>query len=110
MLIDKCDIFNISLYRNVQDFSDSNGNIFKINLIDDFNGVVVHLISNDHGLIENIQNLYLAPPLPSVSFPKIDPEEFGSLQGNIDFWFSWLWLPYWKSLTKEQQKKFTVES
>jgi len=108
LLIDHYPIINVQLSKHYQDLTDNNGNILKINFIDDFNGVVVHLISNNHDVIENIQNLKTSPPLPSVSFPDLNPEEYGSLQGNIDFWFTWLWKPYWTSLTSEQQSLLSL--
>ncbi|SJN59079.1 hypothetical protein VR7878_03213 [Vibrio ruber DSM 16370] len=108
LLLHQYSTFNVNLMRHPQDLSDNNGGIFKINLLDDFNGIVVHIISNDHDLIDKIQSLNLAPPLPSVSFPSLNPEEYGSLQGDVDFWFTWLWTPYWVSLTSEQQSQLPL--
>jgi hypothetical protein len=76
--------------------------------LDDFNGNVIHLITNDPALIREIQALNCYPPIPSISFPTLNPEEYGSLQGDLDFWFTWLWLPYWKSLTDKKRSQLNL--
>lgn len=75
----------------------------------DFQGTIVHLLTNSDALIRAIQKAKLRPPRPEVSFPDINPEEFfGSLQGSIEFWWYTFWRIFWHSLTKEEQEKLNL--
>lgn len=74
----------------------------------DFEGTIVHMLTNSTVLIKDIQKAKLPPPRPEVSFPDINPEEFGSLQGNIDFWWHTFWRVFWHSLTEEDQHKLNL--
>ncbi|HIF9380586.1 TPA: hypothetical protein ACX6RR_000378 [Photobacterium damselae] len=93
--------------KEPQDFS-SEQVILKLNVFSDFNGHIVHLITDQTDLVSGIINSNFHPPKPEHSFPDISPLEYGSLQGNLDFWFNWLWLPYWQHLSKEEQKKLAI--
>ncbi|MUK94400.1 hypothetical protein GNP80_18410 [Aliivibrio fischeri] len=95
--------------KEPQDFS-SEQVILKLNVFLDFNGHVVHLITDQTDLISSIINSNFHPPKPELSFPEISPLEYGSLQGNLDFWFNWLWLPYWRHLSKEEQKELAISA
>jgi len=74
-----------------------------------FSGVMPSIISNDCDLIVRIKEAQLQPPMPSTSFPELDPGNYGSLQGDLDFWFYHLWLPFWNSLTPEKQAKLPID-
>lgn len=74
----------------------------------DFHGTVVHMLTSSTALIKDIQKAKLHPPRPEVSFSDISPEEFGSLQGNIDFWWHTFWKIFWHSLTEEEQQKLNL--
>lgn len=74
-----------------------------------FAGTVVSLVSDDLYVLEILQQTRLEPPLPEESFPWIDPEGLGSLQGDIEYWWTYLWLPFWTSLTQEEQSNLELE-
>lgn len=93
--------------REPQDFSNEQV-ILKLNVFSDFNGHVVHIITDQTDLVSGIINSNFHPPKPEHSFPDISPLEYGSLQGNLDFWFNWLWVPYWQHLSKEDQKELAI--
>ncbi|MBV6821292.1 hypothetical protein KWG64_25460 (plasmid) [Rahnella sp. PD12R] len=74
----------------------------------DFGGSVIRLITNSEGLIRKIWAFHTTPPPPWVSFPHIDPDGLGSMQGNLSFWWDWMWLPFWKSMDASEQKKYLI--
>ncbi|WP_447824518.1 hypothetical protein [Aeromonas salmonicida] len=74
-----------------------------------FAGTVVSFASDDLDVLEALQQTKLEPPLPADSFPWIDPEGLGSLQGDVEYWWMHLWLPFWVSLNQEEQLALDLE-
>lgn len=74
-----------------------------------FAGTVVSFASDDLDVLEALQQTKLEPPLPADSFPWIDPEGLGSLQGDMEYWWTYLWLPFWLSLSQERQSELDLE-
>lgn len=74
-----------------------------------FAGTVVSFASDDLDVLEALQQTKLEPPLPADSFPWIDPEGLGSLQGDLEYWWMHLWLPFWVSLNQEEQLALDLE-
>ncbi len=74
-----------------------------------FAGTVVSFASDDLDVLETLQQTKLEPPLPADSFPWIDPEGLGSLQGDVEYWWMHLWLPFWVSLNQEEQLALDLE-
>lgn len=74
-----------------------------------FAGTVVSLASDDLDVLKALQQTRLDPPLPADSFPWIDPEGLGSLQGDMEYWWTYLWLPFWLSLSQEEQSMLDLE-
>lgn len=74
-----------------------------------FAGTIVSFASDDLDVLEALQQTRLEPPLPADSFPWIDPESLGSLQGDIEYWWMHLWLPFWLSLSQEKQSDLELE-
>lgn len=72
----------------------------------DFSGVCINLVTNDNALIMALVNFKSTPPNPWESFPDIDPDTLGSLQGNIDFWCNYFWRPYWLSLSDTERLQY----
>ncbi|UIP28992.1 hypothetical protein [Photobacterium sp. TLY01] len=101
---------SVEVYREVKEIACSDSSIFKLNLLDGFGGCVVHLITNDHSIVDAILDANFSPPEPMISFPDINPDEYGSLQGDIDYWFTWLWVPYWESLTQDERAELNITS
>jgi hypothetical protein len=63
-----------------------------------FNGAVVVVVTNSTVLIEKIDNLHLEPPPPWFAFPNVDPSTLGDLQGSMEYWWDWLFAPFWNAL------------
>nr|WP_317401527.1 hypothetical protein [Plesiomonas shigelloides] len=70
-----------------------------------FAGIIVTVVTNDAQCIEHIQSesRWLAP-MPMEAFPQLNPDEFGSLQGELGYWWEYFWQPFWNSRTEEQQR------
>lgn len=89
--------------------NESGSSSYLLSIKRDFTGIVLSIISNDHNLVVKIKKARLRPPMPSTSFPDIDPDSYGSLQGDLDFWFYHLWLPFWSSLTSEEKEQLPID-
>lgn len=72
----------------------------------DFAGICVLLITNDINLLQQLIAFKAAPPPPWESFPNVDPDTLGSLQGNIEFWCDAFWRPYWFSLNDIERQQY----
>ncbi|MGL5770479.1 MAG: hypothetical protein ACRCYI_11905, partial [Plesiomonas shigelloides] len=70
-----------------------------------FAGIIVTVVTNDAQCVERIQSesCWLAP-MPMEAFPQLNPDDFGSLQGELAYWWEYFWLPFWNSRTEEQQR------
>ncbi|MGI2136148.1 hypothetical protein [Shewanella baltica] len=80
----------------------------QLNQYADFAGICVNLISNDKALLEQLIAFKSTLPHPWESFPDVDPDTLGSLQGNIDFWCNYFWRPYWLSLSVTERLQYPV--
>lgn len=74
----------------------------------DFGGTIVSLVTNDNILVESIVSLKLTPPRPEVSFPELEPEALGSVQGSLEYWWYELWKPFWCSLSPAEQGQLNL--
>lgn len=72
----------------------------------DFAGICILLVSNDIALLQQLIAFKAAPPAPWESFPEVDPDTLGSLQGNIEFWCDTFWRPYWLSLSEAERSQY----
>lgn len=70
-----------------------------------FAGIIVTIVTNDAQCVERIQSesRWLVP-MPMQTFPQLNPDEFGSLQGELAYWWEYFWQPFWNSRTEEQQR------
>lgn len=70
-----------------------------------FAGIIVTVVTNDAQCVERIQSesRWLVP-MPMQTFPQLNPDEFGSLQGELAYWWEYFWQPFWNSRTEEQQR------
>ncbi|QJE02081.1 hypothetical protein HH212_20355 [Massilia forsythiae] len=64
----------------------------------EFGGVVVVIVTNCAALINKIDALNIVPPPPWLAFPDADPSSLGSLQGAMEYWWDWLFSPFWSEL------------
>jgi hypothetical protein len=88
---------------------DHSGKKVMLFLHPSFAGTIVSFASDDLDVLEALQQTKLEPPLPADSFPWIDPEGLGSLQGDVEYWWMYLWLPFWVSLNQEEQLALDLE-
>lgn len=88
---------------------DHSGKKVMLFLHPSFAGTIVSFASDDLDVLDALQQTRLEPPLPADSFPWIDPEGLGSLQGDIEYWWTYLWLPFWLSLSQERQSELDLE-
>ncbi|APR39091.1 hypothetical protein [Paraburkholderia sp. SOS3] len=70
-----------------------------------FRGVSVKMLSNDVELIRSIERQRFSPAPPWVAMYEHGP--FLSLsQGEEQYWLEHIWVPFWRSLTIEEQGEF----
>ncbi|MGY3901184.1 hypothetical protein ACW5XF_01750 [Aeromonas lusitana] len=74
-----------------------------------FAGMLISLASDDFDVIATLQQKKFEPPLPSESFPSIDPGGLGSLQGDMEYWWVNLWFPFWQALSLERQSALDLD-
>lgn len=89
--------------------ADETGRKLMLFLHPSFSGMVVSIASDDLDVLDLLQTTKLYPPLPGDSFPWIDPEVMGALQGDIEYWWDQFWLPFWGSLSQDEQSALDLE-
>lgn len=67
---------------------------------------LISVVTNSPVFISAMCELNIKQPLPWVVFPNLEPDTFGSLQGEVDFWWGNIWRPFWDSLSIEEKRKF----
>jgi hypothetical protein len=70
----------------------------------EFGGAVIVMVTNSTELITRIDALDLQPPPPWLVFPHADPLTLGSLQGSMEYWWDWLFSPFWNTLDAEDRE------
>lgn len=73
---------------------------------DELNHLAIDIITNDNNFISNLMELKIEPPSPDAVFPHLDLDSYGSLQGELEFWWDTYWEPFWNSLTEETRNKY----
>jgi len=72
----------------------------------EFGGAVVVMVTNSIELIEKIDALQLEPPPPWIAFPDADPSAMGSLQGSMEYWWDWLFSPFWNAQDAKERESY----
>lgn len=75
----------------------------------EFGGAVVVLVTNSVSLLRELDALELAPPPPWTVFPELDPSTLGSLQGSIEYWWDWFFLPFWSSADESARARYLAK-
>lgn len=70
-------------------------NAIHFSIRPEFGGAVVVILTNSIVLLAKIDALKSEPPPPWKVFPDVDPSTLGSLQGSMEYWWDWLFLPFW---------------
>ncbi|MDQ7883627.1 hypothetical protein [Atlantibacter hermannii] len=76
----------------------------------EFEQDIVRVITNDNGFIKCLCAKGLEPPEPECVFPDKDFGAYGSLQGDMEFWWNIYWKPFWESLREEERKHYLERS
>lgn len=76
----------------------------------EFGGYVIELMTNSVTLLQALDALHLSPPAPWIAFPYLDASAIGSLQGSLDYWWTWLWMPYWDSATSGERQALLAQA
>lgn len=76
----------------------------------EFEQDVVRVITNDNEFVNCLCEKSLEPPGPEMVFPDKDFGTYGSLQGDMEFWWNVYWKPFWESLREEERKQYLERS
>ncbi|MDP1138729.1 hypothetical protein ACYJB2_07300 [Klebsiella pneumoniae] len=76
----------------------------------EFEQDIVRLITNDNEFINCLCEKGIEPPEPECVFPDKDFGTYGSLQGDMEFWWNVYWKPFWDSLREEERKQYLERS
>lgn len=87
----------------------SGGKAVHFSLRPEFGGAVVVIVTNTIPLIEKIDALTLQPPPPWMAFPAVDPSTLGSLQGATEYWWDWLFMPFWSAADSAARARYLAK-
>ncbi len=74
----------------------ADGTALKLGIRQEFNGLVIEMITNSKALLESLDASFKAPSPPWVAFPNMEPiEAVMSKQGSLEYWWEWIWSPFW---------------
>jgi len=82
------------------------GNALHYYKFKDLNFIAIDIITNDNNFIADLNSIRLEPPSPDKVFPHLILDSYGSLQGELAFWWDIYWEPFWNSLTEEDHNKY----
>jgi hypothetical protein len=72
----------------------------------EFGGAVVELVTNSIPFLEMLDALHLQPPPPWVVFPDVDAASLGNLQGDMQYWWDWFWVPFWSAADEGERVRY----
>ena len=87
----------------------SNKKVLTYAFENDFNNNLVRIVTNSAQFVHAVKALPLSPPLPWDAFPSLSPQDYGSLQGRLAFWWENIWLPFWNNLTPDEKDAFLMQ-
>ncbi|MCA8120078.1 hypothetical protein LGN07_15255 [Burkholderia cepacia] len=74
----------------------------------EFTGRNVYLLTNDAGLIDELARHQFSPTPPWIAYPELGP--FAAYtQGEEEYWFITVWLPFWNSLSPSERDAYIDE-
>lgn len=76
----------------------------------EFGQDIVRLITNDNEFVRCLCEKGLEPPGPETVFPDKNLGDYGSLQGEMAFWWDVYWEPFWNSLREDEKKQYLERS
>jgi len=76
---------------------------------DRFSGKTVRLLTNDIELLKSIAQANFSPPPPWVVWHELGPDSAIERQGNVDFWYRYVWDKFWNRLSLDEQGIYLAE-
>lgn len=70
----------------------------------EFGQDIVRVITNDNEFVKCLCEAGFEPPGPEIVFPDKNFGNYGSLQGEMAFWWDVYWEPFWKCLREDERK------
>jgi len=71
------------------------GGALKLAVRQEFNGLIIELITNSKTFLEKLDASFKAPPPPWFAFPDMEPiEVIMNKQGSLEYWWDWIWNPF----------------
>jgi hypothetical protein len=88
-------------------YSSNDGSALQLSVRQEFNGLIIELITNSKTLLEGLDALFKAPPPPWFAFPKMEPTEATmNKQGSLEFWWNWCWNPFWEHASAQVRANY----
>jgi len=78
---------NYSLNTSENVIISGESDTIAFNIYKKFEGRVVRIITNSEDILKVIWSIRPTPITPWVSFPEIDPESLGQMQGDFEFYW-----------------------
>lgn len=75
----------------------------------EFGQDIVRVITNDNEFVKCLCEKGLEPPGPETVFPDKNFGDYGSLQGEMAFWWDVYWEPFWNSLREDEKNNISNE-
>lgn len=91
-------------------FKNNKGESIHFSVRSEFNGAVIEMVTNSIPLLKAIDLLNLTPLPPWMVFPNIDPTALGALQGDVAYWWTWFWSPFWDNASNEEKEKYLLNN
>ncbi|WP_277373442.1 hypothetical protein [Pseudomonas sp. AA-38] len=92
---------NIEL-EQVAELVNKDGELLKLSAREEFNGLIIELITNSQMFLERLDATFKAPPAPWFAFPDMAPiEAIMSKQGSLEYWWDNIWNPFWQHASDE---------
>jgi hypothetical protein len=83
-------------------YLNDDGAALQIAVRQEFNGLIIEMITNSKVLLEGLDASFKAPPPPWFAFSQMEPiEAVMGKQGSLEYWWSWLWEPFWENANTE---------
>jgi hypothetical protein len=88
-------------------YSSNDGSALQLSVRQEFNGLIIELITNSKTLLEGLDALFKAPPPPWFAFPKMEPTEATmNKQGSLEYWWNWFWNPFWEHASAQVRANY----
>ena len=88
-------------------YLNSDGAALQLAVRQEFNGLIIEMITNSKVLLEGLDVSFKAPPPPWFAFPQMEPiEAVMGKQGSLEYWWSWIWTPFWEHASAEDQANY----